>query len=172
MAGEQRSADPASLFLAAPPLPTAASSQWLCPAPVFLTCFLSLFLMTALGLLLGTAYLAKMCQWGKGQVYSSSRREHPCGCWNDLTGGLLTSSIVHTFPLLPTHCKGWCACVCSDGSGGWLVQRRDPATDAITGPLTSAAKLTAQAPTGAASPPQASELILSFPAPLPAPPLW
>lgn len=56
------------LLLAAPPLPTAASSQRLCPSPVFLTCFLSLFLLTALGLLLGTDYLAKMYPWGRGQV--------------------------------------------------------------------------------------------------------
>lgn len=62
-------------LLAIPPLLVAASSQWLCPAPVFLTCFLSLFLLTSLGQLLGTEYSAKMCPWGRGQVYSSRRRE-------------------------------------------------------------------------------------------------
>lgn len=62
------------ILLAVPLLSTAASSQRLCPSPVFLTCFLSLFLLTALGLLLGTDYLAEMCPRGKGQVYGSSGR--------------------------------------------------------------------------------------------------
>lgn len=53
-------------LLASAPLLMAASSRGLCPAPVFLTCFLSLFLLTALGLLLGTGYAAKMCLGGGG----------------------------------------------------------------------------------------------------------
>lgn len=66
----------------------AASSRGLCPAPVFLTCFLSLFLLTALGLLLGTGYAAKMCLGrvggGGGQVYSSRESEQPRGKSSDL----------------------------------------------------------------------------------------
>lgn len=66
-------------LLATPLLLMAASSRGLCPAPVSLTCFLSLFLLTALGLLLGTEYSAKMCLWGRGQVHSSRGKEQPGG---------------------------------------------------------------------------------------------
>lgn len=75
-------------LLATPPPLMAASSRGLCPAPVFLTCFLSLFLLTALGLLLGTEYPAKMCLWGRGQVYSSRGRKQPCESSNDVTSEL------------------------------------------------------------------------------------
>lgn len=81
-------------LLASPPLLMAASSRGLCPAPVFLTCFLSLFLLTALGLLLGTEYAAKMCLWGRGQVYSSRGSEQPHGKSSDLTSELPTCSTV------------------------------------------------------------------------------
>lgn len=81
-------------LLASPPLLMAASSWGLCPAPVFLTCFLSLFLLTALGLLLGTEYAAKTCLWGRGQVYSSRGSEQPRGKSSDLTSELPTCSTV------------------------------------------------------------------------------
>lgn len=82
-------------LLASPLLLMAASSRGLCPAPVFFTCFLSLFLLTALGLLLGTEYAAKMCLWGRGQVYSSRGREQPCGNSRNLTIELPTCTIDH-----------------------------------------------------------------------------
>lgn len=81
-------------LLATPLLLMAASSRGLWPAPVSLTCFLSLLLLTALGLLLGTKYPAKMCLWGRGQVYSSRGREQLCGSSNHITSELPTCSTV------------------------------------------------------------------------------
>jgi hypothetical protein len=80
VSGRQRIADPVS---APPGSPSAAHGCQLSSGYVllqfFLTCFFSLFLLTALGLFLGTGHSAGVLGGGHRCLISSRRRRQPCG---------------------------------------------------------------------------------------------